>query len=422
MHHSKKLTPGGFRRFRLFHSGAFVFFYALIIVALFVFSGSAQKDKLNELKAAPIDAINLSQPLTPCPLVEKAGNDTIIDVASDNVSDIIISFQNGKIIKLNLIKKFVIWSSELGGESVSNVIYDKESIYLVTRLLQTNESKEKELEKVGKEFGGNQYKDRELSQNYLLWSLDSETGVTKWQFPFTAKSPVLLSSYQNILVLNESSGTLTSVQKPDPQTFWKRNLGQNFSSSPSFNGDNIYIGTNDNSIVKLSAKSGEIISKLPPSQSSSTILIADGDKLFRGEKKGILSLSDTSKDRVVWSVRFGGEISSLTRVSDGLLVSSFDNFVYLVSQRNGRTIWKRRLSGRIIFRPLIIENQALMLSAAGGELVVLNLSDGKILNQISLAERGFVLSMPVILEKRLVLSTTRGIFSYSNGKTDCSEE
>lgn len=402
MHHSKKLTPGGFRRFRLFHSGAFVFFYALIIVALFVFSGSAQKDKLNELKAAPTDAINLSQPLTPCPLVEKAGNDTIIDVASDNVSGIIISFQNGKIIKLNLIKKFVIWSSELGGESVSNVIYDKESIYLVTRLLQN--------------------KDRELSQNYLLWSLDSETGVTKWQFPFTAKSPVLLSSYQNILVLNESSGTLTSVQKSDPQTFWKRNLGQNFSSSPSFNGDNIYIGTNDNSIVKLSAKSGEIISKLPPSQSSSTILIADGDKLFRGEKKGILSLSDTSKDRVVWSVRFGGEISSLTRVSDGLLVSSFDNFVYLVSQRNGRTIWKRRLSGRIIFRPLIIENQALMLSAAGGELVVLNLSDGKILNQISLAERGFVLSMPVILEKRLVLSTTRGIFSYSNGKTDCSEE
>jgi hypothetical protein len=54
-----------------------------------------------------------------------------------------------------------------------------------------------------------------------------------------------------------------------------------------------------------------------------------------------------------WKLRNGAEISSVTPTAEGLLISSFDNFIYLISENGGKPLWKKRLSGRITAAPLI---------------------------------------------------------------------
>jgi len=121
------------------------------------------------------------------------------------------------------------------------------------------------------------------------------------------------------------------------------------------------------------------------------------------------------------SVRFGGEIFSLSLVPAGVLVSSLDNFVYLISLQKRKKIWKRRLAGRILAKPLIRDNFGVFVTTVGNSAIILDLSNGKIVNQISLPDDSFTLSEPVTVDKSLVFSTSKGIFAFSSGNTRCSQ-
>jgi outer membrane protein assembly factor BamB len=102
-------------------------------------------------------------------------------------------------------------------------------------------------------------------------------------------------------------------------------------------------------------------------------------------------------------------------------VSSLDNFIYLISPQKGKKVWKRRLAGRISAKPLVVDNFAVFVTAVDNSAVVLDLRNGKIVNQISLADIGFILSRPVIADKALVFSTNKGIFAFSSAHAGCSQ-
>jgi outer membrane protein assembly factor BamB len=299
--------------------------------------------------------------------------------------------------------------SNLGGEIVSDLIFEDGRVYLITEVFEAASEKDKEND------GGKQ------RINYILWSLNAETGLTEWQLSFTSNDSVFLDSYRDKIFLIAKDGTVSSIKKNDAQKISSKNLARGISSPPNFYENKIYIGTEDNSILTVSADNAEIVSKIPTLQSPAAILIAAGDKLFWGERKGFVNLFDTKSNSRVWSVRYGGEISSLTLVPDGILVSSLDNFVYLISPRKGTKIWKRRLAGRISAEPLIISNFAVVVTAVDNNAVVLDLRNGKIVNQISLADIGFILSKPVIADKSLVFSTNKGIFGFSGVNAGCSQ-
>jgi outer membrane protein assembly factor BamB len=232
---------------------------------------------------------------------------------------------------------------------------------------------------------------------------------------------VFLDSYRDKIFLIARDGTVNSVKKNDAQKISNKNLARGISSPPNFFKNKIYIGTEDNLILTVSAGNAEIVSKIPTLQSPASILIAARDKLFWGERKGFVNLFDTKSNSRVWSVRYGGEISSLTLVPDGILVSSLDNFIYLISPQKGKKVWKRRLAGRISAKPLVVDNFAVFVTAVDNSAVVLDLRNGKIVNQISLADIGFILSRPVIADKALVFSTNKGIFAFSSAHAGCAQ-
>lgn len=391
------------------NSRTYIFVFGLIFLYLALFNFPIPVAAQQILKVVESsESANLSLPFRLC--YQKPDNKIApVNFASDNKASLFVAFQAGKIAKIYLTNNSTIWMSNLGGEIISDLIFDDQRVYLITEVFEGAPEKDKEND------GGRRI------INYILWSLDAETGLTDWQLPFTSNYSVFLESYQDKIFLIAKDGTVKWIKKHDAQKISNKNLARGISSPPNFFENKIYIGTEDNSILTVSADNAEIVSKIPTLQSPASVLIAARDKLFWGERKGFVNLFDTKSNSRVWSVRYGGEISSLTLVPDGILVSSLDNFVYLISQQKGAKIWKRRLAGRISAEPLIISNFAVFVTAVDNNAVVLDLKNGKIVNQISLADIGFILSKPVIADKSLVFSTNKGIFAFSGVNAGCSQ-
>ncbi len=387
-----------------FGTNFFVFILIFLFFALYFPITAQQNVKILERNASV-------EPPLPFKLCLQNRSNKIIasDFASDNKGNIFIALQSGKVEKINLAKNSILWVSDLGGEIFLNLIFEDAKIYLITKVFSTISENDKENER-----------DRQI-KDYILWSIDAETGLTDWQSPFSSNGLVSLDSYQDKIFMITKDGTIISIKKKDGQKIPDNYLAKSISALPTFFENKIYIGTDDNTILTVSADNKVIVSKISTFQSPASILIAAGDKLFWGEKKGFVNLLDTKSNSQIWSVRYGGEISSLTLVPNGILVSSLDNFVYLISPQRGKRVWKRRLAGRILVKPLIVSNFVIFVTSVDSNAIILDLRNGKIVNQISLANIGFILSTPLIAQNLLVFSTNKGIFAFAGASINCPE-
>ena len=118
----------------------------------------------------------------------------------------------------------------------------------------------------------------------------------------------------------------------------------------------------------------------------------------------------------MWNGRTGAEIKEITETSNGFIISSNDNYVYLFSKQNGRRIWKRKLAGRLAsaFSPL---SGIGVYATLNGEIAsFIDGTDGKIVNQITLEDDTFFISRPLLLKNLVAFPTNLGIFAYdTNG-------
>lgn len=347
--------------------------------------------------------IKLWLPFRPC-LQKEDDNILSVTPASDNKEEYFSVLKGGKVAKTRLTTNTTLWMSELGGEIVTDLIFDDGKIFFITKKNDTDFQKENNL--------GRQ------ASNYILWSLNSETGLTERQLPLTSEKALFLESYRHKLFLINKDGNITSLTN-DLQRITTIDLAHKVISAAAFFENRIYIGTEDNLILVISADNLEVVSKIPTLQSPASVLEVTKDKLFWGEKKGYVNFFDTKNNKLVWSVRYGGEISSLDVASDGILVSSLDNFVYKISLQNGKRIWKRRLTGRVFAKPLILNNFALFVTVVDNNAVILDLKDGKVVNQLSLDENSPILSKPAVLHKLLMFVTNRGLFGFAEATADC---
>ena len=106
----------------------------------------------------------------------------------------------------------------------------------------------------------------------------------------------------------------------------------------------------------------------------------------------------------------------MKEVDEGLLVSSLDNFVYLLSDYNGNVIWKRRLSGRGLDAGAIVQGHYVALVPSENSVFALGLEKGVVSDVILNSERDFVSKAPVPFNGRSFLIALADIIElYSFG-------
>jgi outer membrane protein assembly factor BamB len=187
---------------------------------------------------------------------------------------------------------------------------------------------------------------------------------------------------------------------------------------PFFSEDKLTVAV-DKEIITFSLENASVLFQSKITAAPTAFLLLGNKILFWGDSLGNVYALDIVSGKIFWRFRIGGQISYIIFTSKGILLTSYDNFVYLVSADKGKALWKKRLSGRIIVEPLVTGNFVMVTSLADSDVFVLDLSDGKLVNQFSLTEENLSLSLPLLLDNLLVFITTKGLFVFSHSGGKC---
>ena len=367
---------------------------------------------IKDMQFSAFDDLDLSLPLQNC-WTYSFLNKSIQNIASDNEQNLYLSFTNGEIISVNTNSGDLIWKTDLGGKIISETHIDTKNIYLVS----TNHSK------IFSEPNADAAMNANSKNEIKIRSLIKTTGLTSWEIKLPAASNrqsenVFLIGSSNDIIVIEKQGKIFRINKNSGQIIWQVEINIELSTNPILVSDMIIFGTFDKQIILFPLENKKI-SKIKTSSAPNVLFTNDFDRnIIWGDKKGFLNSANFAVEsekyfKKNWKFRNGGEISHIVKTKEGLLITSFDNFVYLISEKNGELIWKRRFSGRIAFEPLIDGKFAVINVVGDSSAYILENSGGKIVNKIYVENNNFFTAPALKIKNKIIFPTYRGLLSFS---------
>ncbi|MGI8467812.1 MAG: PQQ-binding-like beta-propeller repeat protein [Pyrinomonadaceae bacterium] len=355
-------------------------------------------------------AQSFAQPLRQCWKLE---TETLrnAQIASDNENSFFIPLPEGIVKAVNIKNGETIWQSEVGGEITSPLLFEQNSLYVIS---------EDNSENISESISESQVKQK----TYTLRSLSFLTGITQWkkEFKGTSASAMYLSSSSENLCIVTDRGYLYLLDKRTGKIVDEKSLDIQISNSSDLRGNRLYIGSSDNRILAVTF-SGSLsdVEELRKLKYAPTIITpaVGGDFLYVGDRLGNVSAIGIKEKKLLWESRAGADITSITELADKLLVSSSDNYIYLLSRKNGNRVWKKRLAGRNSGMPPVKDGVAVFSPLGERTATFLELLKGKQVNQISLNETkgddNFFTDGPNIAGDVVILSTLNGFYAFSSG-------
>jgi outer membrane protein assembly factor BamB len=344
-------------------------------------------------------------------------------IASDNI--IFLSSVGGIIKSIDSESGDKRWETDLGGEIISIPYIDGENVYVV--------SKPKESQ--NEIPANNEVSANDSGKNIIIRSLNISSGVTIWQTNVKTDlipEQIFLYVYKSSLLIADKNGNLHSISKNDGVFKWKKSLGVKLSAPPYFYADNAILGTFENQLIILNLSEDKIYKKVDLHVIPTAIsLNTDDETLIIGDRKGVVSsikiekteYEITKKEKKEkkekkgknnsWKFRLGAEVSNISITPGGLLITSLDNFAYLISAEKGNLKWKKRLVGRISDKSLVLDNYALITTTAKPTISVVELSTGKLINEIILENEDFVTANPIKIRNKIIVPTSKGLYAFA---------
>jgi outer membrane protein assembly factor BamB len=306
---------------------------------------------------------------------------------------VFLPLAGGTIVSLNSSDGRLNWKSDTGGEISASPIADDRGIY------------------VASEYGDVASVSRMTKG--ALRALGQESGVTRWMrtLPAPIRGSLTLSS--TTLFGGASDGTVYAIDKQTGLTRWSTRYSGAFASQPILSGALLFIGSDDGSLHALDQITGKAAwSYRTHGPIRGPVAVISGVVYFGSGDAYAYAVSE-STGKLLWRSRTGASVQSVAGTSEGVLVASLDNFVYLFSLNRGRRTWKRQLSGRISSQPLTATDGALYVPLSSNSGVVLALRDGKQVNTLPIGEDNSIGASPIGVGNFVLLTTIHGLFAFS---------
>lgn len=392
------------QRIRFFINITAIFF----LLAAPPFSAAVGKTPFvrHEIKQSE-NTLNLASPLSKCwefDFGKRIPTDRII--ASDNLSNSIYTTDGEKLESFDTLLVKSIWASDLEAPINSNITLDAESLYFTVRT---------------KSVTGTSYN--------KLKSVSRTSGLTNWQIrlpgggavPGTVKDQnkgdIYLTVENNNIILLESidgSGTVYVLKKNDGSLSSTRQIGVADSSLVFTFARAKTAAAVDGSKTKIGITADTDIGGLPTGIATVTSLSVTNDgAVIYGDKKGFVYRMPTPGSPRIWKYRTGAAITGIVLTVYGALVASNDNFIYLLDPVNGKLIWKKRMSGRIVDNPFIYSNYAVIGNLSQPAVDVVDLRNGKVVNRLFLDNENYPASQILFSNDLLIIATWRGLSAFS---------
>jgi len=314
-------------------------------------------------------------------------------LAADS-SRIFLGETNARIEAISVDTGTKLWTSDLGGTVASNILAGDKTIYVATRSVGTD-----------------------LSKNHTtLWALSKETGLTVFSSPLDATGQITLDGAGQ-RIFSVSDGVIDGFDASTGATLWSRTIAA-VSAEPVIADHKIILGTNDKFVIVVSVETGEITSRIRTKYIPTAVASPNAETIVVGDDRGNLLSVDAANGGTNWKLRQGARISEIDVNNDDVLVTSYDNFVYSIDIGSGKVSWKKRMAGRINVVPDSSRQIAVTLAAGENTAFVIDTKNGKSLNQLTLDGENAFVQEPIIAGNSAVFATADGVLGYSI--TGCS--
>ncbi|MEP6925719.1 MAG: PQQ-binding-like beta-propeller repeat protein [Pyrinomonadaceae bacterium] len=314
---------------------------------------------------------------------------------------IFLTATGGKLFALNLSNGATLWRTELGGEIVGQTQVNQNLVFAASQISATNDK----------------------PAFIIIRALSAETGLTVWQGELPAASQIALALHENYLLA--ATGELNGVDKifalsaQTGELRWTQKQTAQLSTSLTIARGSLVFATNDKILHVLSIADGHESHHFSlPHPATEKIVFNNGVFLF-GDQAGNVSAIRETDGKTSWELRLGGAAQNILTVSNGVVISSLDDFVYFHNISNGRRIWRKRLASRPV-GAVLLSKEAVLLAATGEtNSVVLSLKKGKLLSQIPLGGDNVAVASPFAANSFVFVPTSQGLLSFAPVSASC---
>ncbi|MDQ3489657.1 MAG: PQQ-binding-like beta-propeller repeat protein [Acidobacteriota bacterium] len=314
-------------------------------------------------------------------------------LASDNQL-IFIAIEDGSVQAIDSKTSGSIWTTDLGGGIVSNIAINETNVFVATNSIAG--------------------KDAAAPEASILRSLSKKTGITNWSIRLPFSAEMVLGGARGRIIAAGSEGTITALDNKTGNIDWKAPLSGQLSAALYFSSDTITYGTDQNEIVSISAETGERIFRRPVKFRPTAIAYLSENKIVTGDERGNVALINTLNGQSVWEFKSGAGISAISTSGSGLVVTSLDNFIYMISPKNGDVIWKRRMPGRILHGVLVTDNFVFALIYGESSAYLIDTKKGKLIDQLVQTDKNYQNRAPLLVnDSNIVFATADGVESHS---------
>ncbi len=310
-------------------------------------------------------------------------------------TNVYLPLAGGELVALNTVNGQLLWKTEMGGTVSAAPVADERGVYVANESADANE---------GQSF---------YRATGALRALSHTSGVTRWMH--TLPRPIrgtLLASATTIFG-GTSDGRIYAFTKETGELRWLTQYTAAFASQPVLHDGRLYIGSEDGSLLVIDDQTGQTLRRYQTRGAVRGPIAVASQLIFFGSADGYVYALDETSWRLRWRTRTGAGVQSVAATSNGLIVASLDNFVYLLSYGRGERMWKRQLAGRIAAQPLTNADSALFAPLGGDACVVLALHDGKTLNSLEVGVDGTTAASPIIAHNILLITTRHGLLAFA---------
>ena len=339
------------------------------------------------------DQVTLSKPLHLRWSFETNGTDNITPASDEGM--IYVPLSDGVVISLQVADGELFWKSEIGGGISASPVADTRGVYVASESSQPPNSPYPQA-------------------TGALRALSRQSGVTMWMRTLPSPFRGALISNQSILFGGTSDGRLYAIKKESGEILWVKYNSSPFNSSPVLSGNSLYVGDGVGNLLAVEQTTGQTLWRYRTHRALDNPVVVIEGSVFAGSRDGSVYAVNESTGRLRWRVRTGAAVQSIVAAGKCLLATSLDNFVYCLSPQRGVRLWKYRLAGRALARPLVLNDSALVTPLVGDEGVILSLQDGKKVNSIYVGEDNNTGASPLLSGNLILLTTRKGLLAFSS--------
>lgn len=219
-----------------------------------------------------------------------------------------------------------IYIVEINDRITNQIIYDEESIYLVSE-------------------DGTIYK--YSLEMKLLWKTETNSNINC--------VPALLS---NVIFIANKLGEVVKIDKLTGKVLLRKKISESFYSGITAEKDAIYIGDNDGNLFSLNPNNLNVNFRVQTSAKILSNPAVDPENIFIGNLKGEFYSINKFNGQTNWVKNFKGAFNSTPIVTlNKLIIPDSFKAYWILDKSNGNVVKKIELEGRAKLSPVLIDKK-----------------------------------------------------------------